>query len=248
MSESCPECGAPRPAEKTCANITCRKQYRRSDAGRADAKYCSRSCAQAQAARNFRWREVASELGLPPVEVDKIIQESITGPGVQYDPETALRVATPRLRELSGSGQVETAQLRMRLLKQIELTMPAPPDDRTRPLRRAMTRVGHRMLALAMHHDGSSLNSYLFDPVDRLTDAQGSGDPARMLAATDDVLDAAEAIPSRDLPVSGNWSDWEHQLWDAVEMLRAIRKRDSAPVLAQDPGGDQPDVLSGAQL
>jgi hypothetical protein len=227
MSETCPECGAPNPPPvKTCANLTCRKQYRRSEAGRADAKYCSRACAQAQAARNFRWREVASELGLPPAEVGRIINKSMITPGVQYDPEGILAEATRRLREVTGSGRLETAQLRMRLLKQIEVAMPAPADDRTRPLRRAMTQLGHRMMALAMYHDSSVLNGYLFDPVDQFTDAQGSGEPARLMAAVDVVLDVIDRVLPREVPVPAELSEWEYGVMEAIEHLRVIRKRD----------------------
>jgi hypothetical protein len=231
MSEACPECGALRPPEKTCANITCRKVYRRSDAGRADARYCSRACAQAQAARNFRWRETASELGLPPAAVDQIIQESMATAGL-YDPEAVLREATLRLRELSGSGRVETAQLRKRLLKQVEMAMPAPADNRTVPLRRAMTKVTNRMVALAMYHDGSAMNAHLFGLVDLFTDAQGSREPARILASVDAVLEAAEAMPPREIPQADKMSDWEHGLWEAIEMMRSIRTRDWTAVSA----------------
>jgi hypothetical protein len=55
--ERCPECGAPNPPPvKTCASETCDRQYRRSQGGRADAIYCSRLCAQAQAQRQYRRR------------------------------------------------------------------------------------------------------------------------------------------------------------------------------------------------
>jgi hypothetical protein len=58
VHERCPECGAPDPPPvKTCANETCDRTFRRSEGGRADAIYCRRSCAKAQAMREFRRRE-----------------------------------------------------------------------------------------------------------------------------------------------------------------------------------------------
>lgn len=58
MSDCCPTCGAPDwPPEKICASETCGVMFRRSEAGRADAIYCSRKCAHAEAARQYRRRQ-----------------------------------------------------------------------------------------------------------------------------------------------------------------------------------------------
>lgn len=55
--ERCPTCQAPLPPAKTCANETCGATFYRGEGGRSDAIYCKRSCAVAQASRNYRRRE-----------------------------------------------------------------------------------------------------------------------------------------------------------------------------------------------
>lgn len=63
VHERCPECGAPDPPPvKTCASETCDRAFRRSEGGRADAIYCSRRCAKAQAQRQFRRRAKIKEV------------------------------------------------------------------------------------------------------------------------------------------------------------------------------------------
>jgi len=56
-AERCPTCQGLLPAAKTCANEACGATFYRGDGGRADAIYCKRSCAQAQASRNYRRRK-----------------------------------------------------------------------------------------------------------------------------------------------------------------------------------------------
>lgn len=54
--DRCPACRALLPPLKTCASETCSVQFYRTEAGRADAIYCSRRCANAQAQREYRRR------------------------------------------------------------------------------------------------------------------------------------------------------------------------------------------------
>lgn len=57
VRERCPTCHGPVPPLKVCANETCRAEFYRSEGGRADAIYCKRSCAKAQAQRAYLRRQ-----------------------------------------------------------------------------------------------------------------------------------------------------------------------------------------------
>lgn len=58
--ERCPTCQGILPPAKTCANETCGKTFYRGEGGRADARFCTKLCGNAQHVREFRRRQAAT--------------------------------------------------------------------------------------------------------------------------------------------------------------------------------------------
>jgi hypothetical protein len=235
MADRCPECGTPNPPpEKVCGNVACCKTFRRSEGGRADAKYCSRACAQAQAARDYRWRGLAAEAGLPAREVARIVYESQISPVVGDDPDAVLAEATRRLSLLAETGQAEAARIRQRLARQISIAAGMRHDAGQLALRRAVTQVVTKIMTLAAHDHASVMNSWLLESAGRLVAAQDPRNPQQLAPAVRAVLDAADGIRADERPVFGTMSRWEREAWDAVEELRACEERGRVSVEPAD--------------
>ena len=215
-----------------CGNVACCKTFRRSAGGRADAKYCSRACAQAQAARDYRWRGLAAEFGLPAREVARIVYESQITPVIGDDPDAVLAQATKRLSLLAETGQAGTARIRQRLARQISIAAGMRHDAGQLALRRAVTNVVTKIMTLATHDHASVINACLFESAGKLVPAQDPRNPQQLAPAVRAVLDAADGIRADERPVSGAMSRWEREAWDAVEELRARYERDRVSIEA----------------
>ena len=105
--------------------------------------------------------------------------------------------------------------------------------DGQTPLRRAAFSLNQRVAELVMGGDPRSVTAaHLFDPVQRLSAAQGNiddPDPGPILEATHEVLEAARVIVgkvrSRDA-----MSRWERAVWDVLDELEACYERDNREI------------------
>jgi hypothetical protein len=108
-------------------------------------------------------------------------------------------------------------------------------DEQT-PLRRAATRLVYAMQALGMYDPGVLIRAHLDNLVEHMANTQLPQEPGPLLAAAQAVLHAADQASScrRPAPLV---TQWEREVWTAIEMLRAAHAR--YPVRADDQPGNR---------